>query len=108
MKLSLSFGRRTLPSLTFASAMLLAPFSGHADFPEAGIDAFDSHMSLTVEIDVPNLGSFPLMLDGPVAVTRNDPDGGNPCTVETQIISMSLTGDGGSLGPVEVTLNQDR
>jgi hypothetical protein len=91
----------------FVGAALLLTTDSRAEFPDAGVDAFDSTM--TIELNVPMISGSDISLDleGPVVVTRGTPDTSDPCTIETELIAMSLTGFDAQLGEVKVALNPD-
>jgi hypothetical protein len=72
-----------------------------------GIDIFGS--TLLHDIDIPGIPQITVHLTGPVKVQRGepyrDPNNENRCTVDTEMVSMELTGVDPDIGPIRLTLN---
>ncbi len=90
------------------------------DYPSAGEDRFEN-TSATVEIEVKveGVGALPVAigafetidLEGPALIKRGDPgdsDGDGLADIETEIVSMELTGTHPLLGPVTVSQDPER
>jgi hypothetical protein len=108
MQLAQSASRRVL-LLALASGLLLAPNESRAEFPEAGVDAFDTTMSLVLNVpSIEELSNITIDLEGPAAAARSNPDESDPCTIQTELISLSLTGFDDKLGEIEVVLNPEQ
>jgi len=66
---------------------------GASAYPPGGVDEFPSGALLT--LDVPEVGTAYVTLNGPTVVQRSDPhdsDGDGRLEIETEIVSMNLTG----------------
>jgi len=75
-------------------------------YPAAGFDSFPSTAEITV--DIPGLGTDTIVLEGPTTVHRGDPvlpPLGGTQTIDTEILSMNLTGTSPVFGPVGVFEN---
>lgn len=77
--------------LTLGALAVLVPRAAGAAFPGAGLDSFESDMTVVATVGV--LGQQTIELHGPVTVLRDDPslDGGVE-VVQTEIVAMNLTG----------------
>lgn len=81
------------------SRFLLAAMTGWAgsalgaELPPAGVDRFDAIVDMTVKLG-PDPTPFRLLLTGPVAVRRGNPQQarGGDHTIATEIVSMDLSG----------------
>jgi hypothetical protein len=71
-------------------------------FPPGGSDAFDS--SLTVNLDVTGLGQRSVVLEGPTVVLRSDPTG-DPCAIETEIVALDAHGHDAIFGDIHLRLH---
>ncbi len=72
-------------------------------YPLAGNDTFDS--GAQVEIDLGMLGTDRVLLNGPTPVQRGDPHfppASTTKTIDTEILSMDLTGQSSILGPIRL------
>jgi hypothetical protein len=81
-----------------------APICPQPSDPGYTTDSFPSAAEVVVE--VPGMFATTLTLDGPTTVARaKSAAEGNPNTIETELLSMNLTGVNPILGNVTVTLN---
>ena len=81
-----------------------------APFPPAGLDAFDSEMSVVLTVTGSPTPST-LELAGPVAVLRSAPapgGGTTPCTIDTELVQLDLVGDDPTFGTLRVRLDPTR
>ena len=69
------------------------------EFPPAGNDNLNTN--LTVGVILSNNPQVDLTASGPTVVSRSDPYGECPRTINTEIIEMTMTGQG-SVGPITV------
>ncbi len=79
-------------------------------YPPAGTDYMDCTAILKLKIVAADGDGETLAVTGPIAILRNDPY--NPdddhMTIDTEIISMSLTGTSSLLGPITVVQSPTR
>ncbi|MBI3960360.1 MAG: hypothetical protein HY328_16220 [Chloroflexi bacterium] len=72
-------------------------------YPPAGNDTFDS--GAQVEIDLGEFGIERLLLNGPTTIQRGEPHfppSSTTKTIDTEILSMDLTGQSPKLGPIRL------
>ncbi len=78
-------------------------------FPPAGRDVMQTRLGHF--LDIPGIGKFAPLMIGPTVVNRGDPYYNaetDECCIDTEIVSMNLTGSDPILGSVEITLNPDK
>lgn len=76
---------------------------GEKTYPPAGNDTFDSGAQIEIDLKELGLGIEQILLNGPTTVQRGDPyfpPSSDDRTIDTEIISMNLTGDSEKLGPI--------
>lgn len=105
-------GRLLVAALLALAALLGSQRAARAvaPFPPAGLDAFDSEMSVVLSVQGSPTPSV-IDLTGPVAVLRGAPvpgSGPTPCAIETELVQMDLVGTDPTFGTVRVRLDPER
>jgi hypothetical protein len=90
-------------ALIVAFVLVLAVTGIAYCYPPAGTDTMNP-TTATVELNIIGIGSETLTVTGPTVVSRQDPynPGDGHIKIDTEIVSMSLTGTSSLVGPITI------